>query len=378
MRMGRGTGKTMCGAKTTNLVARSRKKVRHGDIAIIARTHTDCRQTCVEGPSGILATADPDFRPIYEPGNSLLLWPNGVRGRLLSADKPESIRGLNASWIWADEVCHWLNPEKTWWEAIEPALRIGWARAMLTTTPLPGQFLKDLEAKPDTVVTRASTYDNPYLDKKTLQVFKDNYEGTSAGRQELDGDILEDDFSILWKLDTIHRHRVSHAPQLRRVVVAVDPAITAHKDSDLTGIVVAGVGVNGEGYVLEDGTCKASPSSWAAKAIQLFHKHGCDRIIAEVNQGGDMVESTLRGVDSRIPYRSVRAFRGKVLRAEPVAALYEQGKVHHVGVHQDLETQMSTWIPGQKSPDRIDALVYALTELMLPKHKQVGPLMAYS
>lgn len=377
MRAGRGGGKTYAGAKWINELAEDRSKIKTGDIAIIARTYMDVRQTCIEGSSGILATAKPSFRPIWEPGNQLLTWPNGVRGRAFSADKPESIRGLNASAVWGDEFCHWPDPEKTWFESIEPALRIGWARAILTTTPLPDPFLRKLEAMEDTVVTRASTFDNPNLPPEVLASLRHNFEGTRRGLQELYGEILEDSDRFLWSLDTIAENRVRNRPELVRCVVAIDPAVTSNKDSDETGIIVAGVDADGEGYVIEDATMKGRPDAWADRAIQLYKAHRADRIVAEVNNGGDMVESVLRGIDRDIPYRAVRATRGKVLRAEPVAALYEKNRVHHVGIFELLEQQMCGWQPGQASPDRIDALVWALTDLMLDPEPTVGPLSAY-
>lgn len=376
-RAGRGSGKTHGGAATINELAADRSKIRTGEIGIIARTYADVRFTLIEGGSGILATAPSDFRPIWEPGNALLTWPNGVRGRALSADKPESIRGLNAAAVWGDEVSHWPDPEKTWWEAIEPALRIGWARAIITTTPLPHPFLRNLEAMDDTVVTRASTFDNPHLSPKVLASLKKNYEGTRRGLQELYGEILEDSDMFLWDLDTIARNRVRNRPDLVRIVIAIDPAVTANKNSDDTGLIAAGVDAEGEGYVLEDSTMKGKPHEWAARAIQMYRYHKADRIVAEVNNGGDLVESVLRGVDRSIPYKSVRATRGKVLRAEPVAALYEKNRVHHVGVLEALEHQMCGWQAGHPSPDNMDALVWALTDLMLDAEEEVGSLFAY-
>jgi predicted phage terminase large subunit-like protein len=215
------------------------------------------------------------------------------------------------------------------------------------------------------------------LPQGVLDSLRTNYEGTRRGLQELYGEILEDSDAFLWSLDTIAEHRVRNRPELTRVVVAIDPAVTAHADSDETGIVVAGVDSGGDGYVLEDATMKGKPHEWASRAIQLYKAHGADRIVAEVNNGGDLVESVLRGIDRNVSYKSVRATRGKVLRAEPVAALYEKGRVHHVGMLEQLENQMCGWQPGQPSPDRIDALVWALTDLMLAKEEPVGSIFAY-
>ncbi len=377
LRVGRGGGKTLSGAKWVNTIAEDRKKIRTGEIMLVAKTYNNVRFTMIEDPgSGILATAKPSFRPIWEPGNGILTWPNKVRARVVSADRPDTGRGVNAAAVWADELCAWPDPEGMWWDVVEPALRIGWARAIITTTPKPTKFLRDLEAMDDTVLTRGSTFDNPYLPKKVKDGLRRNYEGTRRGLQELYGEILEDSEAFLWNLDNISEHRVKFEPDLRRVVVAIDPAVTANDDSDETGIVVAGVDSDGHAYILEDATMKGSPEQWASKAIQMYKFHEADCIVAEVNNGGDMVESVIRAVDENVSYKSVRATRGKVIRAEPAAALYERGKVHHVGILRDLEHQMTNWQPGQDSPDRMDALVWALTELMLGE-KQVGSILAY-
>lgn len=378
MRVGRGGGKTYGGAKWTNTIAEDRSKIGSGEIALVAKTYNNVRYTMIEDPSsGILVTAKPSFRPIWEPGNGLLTWPNGVRGRVVSADRPDTGRGLNASVAWLDELMAWPDPEGMYWDIIEPALRIGWARCIITSTPKPRQFLRDLEALEDTVVTRASTFDNPHLQDEVKDSLRRNFEGTRRGLQELYAEILEDSDAFLWSLDTIANHRVRNRPELVRIVVAIDPAVTSNENSDMTGIVVAGIDADGEGYVLEDATMKGRPDEWADRAIQLFKAYRADRICAEINNGGDLVESVMRGIDRNIPYKSVRATRGKVLRAEPVAALYEKGRVHHVGVLDLLEQQMCGWQPGQASPDRIDALVWAITDLMLDPKDEVGPLSSY-
>jgi phage terminase large subunit-like protein len=381
MRVGRGGGKTFAGAKWVNHIAEDRSKIRRGEIGLVAKTFNNVRYTMIEDPgSGILATAKPGFRPIWEPGNGLLTWPNGVRGRVVSADRPDTGRGLNAALFWADEIMAWPKPEEMYWEIIEPALRIGWARCIITSTPKPKKFLRDLEALPDTVVTRGSTYDNVHLQDKVKLALKQNFEGTRRGLQELYGEILEDSEAFLWDLDTIHAHRVSDTPDLKRIVVAIDPAATDGDDSDETGIVVCGIDEDGDGYVLEDCTLKGRPEEWAKKAHQMYRFYQADCICAEVNNGGQMVESVIRAVDRKVSYKSVRATRGKVMRAEPVSALYELGRVHHVGTKglEKLEHQMTNWQPGQKSPDRMDALVWGITELMLGDEDGVGSLLAYT
>lgn len=378
-RAGRGTGKTFTGARTTNEVAKDHKKVRGGEIAVWARTYQDGRFTMVEGPSGILATAPVDFRPRWEPGNGTLHWPNGVRGRVLSAGTPEQGRGVNASWVWADEPAHWPDLATTWWEVIEPGLRIGWARAMLTTTPLPASDLKDLEKKTGTVTTRATTFENSYLSQAVRDSLREHYEGTRIGRQELLGEYLSTNENALWQTSTIEPYRVTKAPlDLRRVVVAVDPAVTAHEDSDETGIVIAGIDDQSHGYVLADRTLRGTPYEWGKMAVACYHRFDADAIVVEVNNGGDLVEANIRGIDPRVKVINVRASRGKVTRAEPVAALYERGLVHHVGEFRELEQQMTEWEPGSKtSPDRIDALVWGFHEMLLQKDRPAGPLRAY-
>ena len=379
LRAGRGTGKTYTGARTVVEVARDRKKIRTGEIGIIGRTYTDARFTMVEGPSGIIQAAPMDFRPLWEPGNGVLTFPNGVRARIYSADKPESIRGPNFAFVWGDEVSHWPDLDGTWWTVIEPALRIGWARALLTTTPLPDEALGKIEAKADTVTTRAATFDNPYLSQSVRDAFREHFDGTRLGRQELYGEILEDVLGALWTQGTIDGARVDKAPPgLTRIVVAIDPAVTSDPNSDETGIVVAGVGSDRHVYVLADRTMRGTPSDWARAAVAAYHRFGASRIVAEVNNGGDMVEATIRAVDPDVPYRKVHATRGKALRAEPVAALYERGRVHHVRHLEELETQLCSWTPinSKKSPDRLDALVWAVTDLVLGE-REAGPLKGY-
>ena len=377
-RVGRGGGKTYGGAKWTNTLAEDRSKIRTGEIMLVAKTYSNVRNTMIEDPgSGILATAKPSFRPRWEPGKGILTWPNGVRGRVVTAEDPDTGRGINAAFAWLDELMAWPNPDYMYWDIIEPALRIGWARCIITSTPKPSQFLRDLEALDDTVVTRGSTFDNPHLSDHVKDALRKNFEGTRRGLQELYGEILEDDDRFLWRLDTIANNRVRNRPQLVRIVVAIDPAVTAKDSSDYTGIIVAGIDANGEVFVLQDATMKGAPHEWAQQAIDLFKIYRADRIVAEVNQGGDMVEATLRAIDPSVPYKSVRATRGKLLRAEPVAALYEQDRVHHVGVFAELEEQQCTWMPGKPSPDRLDALVWAVTELALEDEANAGSILAY-
>jgi phage terminase large subunit-like protein len=387
LRCGRGAGKTHTGARTVNEVARDRSKIKTGEIGIIGRTLDEARFVMVEGSSGILANAPMDFVPLWEPGNKMLTWPNGVRGRIFSADKPEQMRGPNWAFIWGDEPAHWADPEDTWWKVIEPALRIGWARAMLTSTPIRDPFLEKLEARGDTVLTTASTYDNPYLSKSVIASFHEQYDGTTIGRQEMLGEYLPSSEHALWNQELIDNFRVRDIPRpFARVVVAVDPAVTAHEKSDETGIIVIGLGFDGDAYVLQDRSLKGSPHEWGKTAIAAYHRWQADVIVCETNNGGDLVESNMRGIDHRIHVKQVRASRGKVIRAEPAVALYERGKVHHLNVLTELEDQMVTWEPHRafgtsknksKSPDRLDALVWGLYELYLGEDRPAGNIRAY-
>jgi phage terminase large subunit-like protein len=379
-RAGRGTGKTHTGARTTNEVARDRKKIRTGEIGIIGRTMRETKKVMVEGPTGILATAPADFRPKWYRADGKLIWPNGVVGYTYSADEPSQIRGPNFSWIWGDEPAYWPDLLDYWMYEIEPALRIGWARCMLTTTPRRNPDLMKIEQLDElSVTTRASTYQNPYLKKEVRDVYVNLFAGTRAGRQELEGEYLLENDNALWRLADIEDHRVKEPPcELVRIVVAIDPAVTNEEKSDETGIIVAAKGADGRGYILQDRSMKGSPNQWAKAAIACSIRWKASRIIAEVNNGGDMVETTIRAVDKNASYKAVRASRGKFTRAEPVAALYERGMISHCGPFETLEDQLLNWDPTQKgSPDRLDALVWALHELFLQGKNPAGPLRAY-
>lgn len=378
-RGGRSAGKTYAGSSTTNAVVRDRSKIRSGEVGLISRTLDDARFTMVEGPSGILATAPPDFMPIWEPGNRLLIWPNGVRGRTFSADKPEQLHGPNWAWLWADEPAKWPDLKTTWWEDLEPALRKGWARAMLTSTPVRDPALKEIEDDPDTVVRTAPTFHNAFLHRKVIEAFHRQYDNTTIGRQVMLGEYLDFSQHALWNHDLINEHRVTHAPlPFRRVVIAVDPAVTAHEGSDETGIMVIGLGEDGHGYPIQDRSMKGSPLQWGRRVVAAYHRWQADLVVAEVNNGGDLVAANIHAIDDRVNVKSVRASRGKHARFEPVLALFEQGKVRHVGTLPELEDQMCTWEPGRSngSPDRLDALAWGLWELFLDE-KQVGPARAY-
>lgn len=366
---GRGYGKTRTGAETTQAEIRAGRVKK---AALVSPTAADARDVMVEGVSGIMATADPRFRPHYEPSKRRLTWPNGAEASVYSADEPDRLRGSGHDWFWADELAAWRYADA--WDQLMLGLREGARpRGVASTTPRPIKLIRDLMKRADCVVTRGGTYENrANLARAFLDNIVQKYEGTRLGRQELLGELLEDVPGALWTLALIERTRMGglKAPQLRRVVVAIDPAVTSGEDSDETGIVVAGLGEDGLGYVLEDlsGRMPAGgEEGWAAAAIRAYHRHGADRIVAEVNNGGDLVENQIRSVDANVSYRHVHASRGKRKRAEPVAAKYEKGQVRHDGYFQLLEDQMLTFVPdvSDASPDRVDALVWALTELML-------------
>jgi phage terminase large subunit-like protein len=342
----------------------------------------------VEGPSGILATAPNWCRPDYEPNKRRITWPNGATALLFSAEEPERLRGPNLDALFCDELAAWQNAEQTW-NMAQMCLRIGRRpRTVITTTPRPLKLLKTLIARDGqgVVVTRGSTYDNAAnLAPGFLEEIRARYEGTRLGRQELNAEILEDVPGALWTREMVERARYDGAiPDLARVVVAIDPSGTRGMEDggDSVGIVVAGVGRDGLGYVLADLTVKASPAQWGRIAVDAYRQHKADRIIAERNFGGAMVEHVIRSVDPLVPYRDVTASRGKIARAEPIAALYEQNRVRHCSSLQELEDQLCAMTgngyQGDGSPDRADALVWALTELMGQPHRPAATFGTYS
>jgi predicted phage terminase large subunit-like protein len=363
---GRGAGKTRSGAEWTRGLAEAASV---GRIALVGPTAADARDTMVEGESGLLAICPNSNRPIYEPSKRRLTWQNGVVASLFSSEEPERLRGPQFGAAWADELCAWRNVKDTW-SNLQFGLRLGKKpRQVVTTTPRPIKLLNELIANPDTVVTRGSTYDNrDNLAPSFFSQIVKRYEGTRLGRQELNAEILNDVQGALWTRDLIEEDRRSKAdlPPMRRIVVALDPAVTSGEDSDETGIIVAGLGVDEHGYVLEDGTGKFSPIDWARRAVVLYRKYGADRIVAEANQGGTLVETTIRTVDQNVSFKAVHASRGKITRAEPIAALAEQHRIHLAGAFPELEDQLCSFEAGSTaSPDRLDAMVWALTELMI-------------
>lgn len=325
----------------------------------------------IEGPSGICAVATDVDRPAYEASRRRLVWPSGAVAYAFSAEDPDGIRGYQFDGAWSDELCKWRYPEQTW-SNLQLALRLGdKPRQVATTTPRPMALLKRLIKAETTAVTRAATYENrAHLSRAFFTEIAALYEGTALGRQELLGELIDDIAGALWNWNLIENARISHAPLLDRVVVAVDPPVTSGPDADECGIVVAGVASCGDektAFVLADWSAPGlSPRQWADKTVAAYHEFDADRIVVEVNQGGDMAKTVIAQIDANAAVAGVFASRGKRTRAEPVAALYEQGRVRHVGAFPKLEDQLTSYTgTGAHSPDRLDALVWAITELML-------------
>jgi phage terminase large subunit-like protein len=338
-----------------------------GRIALVARTASDVRDVVVEGESGILRISPTGERPEWNSSRRRLTWPNGAIATTYSADEPDQLRGPQHDAAWLDECASWRYPEA--FDQLRFGLRLGaHPQVVVTTTPRPTALITGLIRAPGTVVTMGRTRDNAAnLAAGVVADLERRYAGTRLGRQELDGEILTDAPGALWKWAPIEAARVDVAPVLKRVVVAIDPAVTSGEDSDETGIVVAGLGWNDRVYVLADASGRYAPTEWARRAIAAYRTHEADRIVAEVNNGGEMVAATLRIIEPGAAVRTVHASRGKAVRAEPVAALYEQGRVSHVGPLPQLEDQLTTWDPGasRQSPDRLDALVWAITDLVI-------------
>ncbi|MCC5985280.1 MAG: DNA-packaging protein [Rhodobacteraceae bacterium] len=385
---GRGAGKTRAGAEWVRARVEGPRPLDRGAarrVALLGETYDQVREVMIFGDSGILACSPPDRRPRWEATRRRLIWPNGATATAFSANDPEALRGPQFDAAWADELAKWPNAESTW-DMLQFALRLGTdPRAIVTTTPRNQPALKRLLAAPSTVTTHAPTEANrAFLAPAFLAEVRARYAGTREERQELDGVLLDDAEGTLWPADVLARARRGAVPALDRVVVAVDPAVSAGRNADLCGIVVAGAVTRGPvqawcAYVLEDASLRAaSPGQWGRAVIDAAHRHNADRVVAEVNQGGDMVAEVLRSLEPLVPFRALHARQGKGLRAEPVAALYEQGRVFHTGRLGALEDQMALMtaqgFTGRGSPDRVDALVWALHELMIaPARRQMRP-----
>ncbi|MGJ0532670.1 DNA-packaging protein [Methylocystis sp.] len=371
---GRGAGKTRAGAEWVKALALGRAQFSMrplGRIALVGETAADVREVMVEGVSGLLAVHSPRERPRWETTRKRVVWDSGAVAQAFSAEDPESLRGPQFHAAWCDELAKWRYARETW-DMLQFGLRLGdWPRQLVTTTPRPLPLLKELIANPASVVTRALTRENAAnLAPSFLESVVAQYAGTRLGRQELDGEILDERKDALWTRDMLERARVHEAPPLKRIVVAVDPPASSGKRADNCGIVAAGIEQAGMLYVLADATLSAArPGQWARAAIALYHKLSADALVAEVNQGGEMVRAVLNEADPSAPVTMARATRGKYLRAAPVAQLYEQGRVKHVGAFPALEDEMCDFgadgLSSGRSPDRLDALVWAITALAL-------------
>ena len=364
---GRGWGKSLTGAQWV----RAQAEAGVSPIALVGATSADCRDVMLEGPSGILSICPNSNRPLYEPSKRRLTWPSGVTATLFSSEEPERLRGPQHACAWLDELCAWRNLGETW-DQLQFGLRIGRRpRQVVTSTPKPSKLLRALVKRAaetgDVVITKGSTFDNAAnLAPSFLADIERQFGGTRLGRQELSAEILDDTPGALWTRDLIEKTRVEpvHPGKLKRIVVAIDPAVSVGEGSDETGIVVAGLGHSGEFFILADLSGRYLPNDWATRAVGAYRQFSADRIIAEANQGGAMVESTIRAVAPNVPVRLVHASRGKITRAEPISALFEQGRAHLAGTFNELEDQLCTFEAGSSSsPDRFDAMVWAMTEL---------------
>ena len=393
---GRGFGKTRCGAETIIKWVREGKCKR---IALVAEDSADARDVMVEGESGILACSPRDFKPKYEPSKRRLTWPNGAQATLFSAEDYDSLRGPQFDGAWCDELCKWRYAQEAW-DNLQFGLRLGdHPQQLVTTTPRPMKLLKDIILRSDTAITKGTTMENLInLAPPFRKAVVEKYEGTRIGRQELNAELLDDTPGALWSRTMIDESRLRpvdsltpiRLPHFSRVIVAVDPAKEVGEAAAETGIVVVGRDSEGRGYVLEDLSLAGSPEEWGRAAVIAFDEWEADNIVYEANQGGEMVAAVLRGAARSlkddlmrtadfVPLKAVHATRGKYVRAEPVSQLYEQKKVHHVGTFPELEDQMCEFTPDGNmgySPDRMDALVWGLTELMVGSISHEG-LMDY-
>lgn len=376
---GRGAGKTEGGSRYFAKYMRTHPGHRG---RIIAPTFGDAVESCIEGPSG-LKSIDPEINFLASaPGGAKVVWPNGAEALVLGTHSPRDVERLRAGGNrhidWWEEMA--ANPQLgPAWDQAQFGLRLGDnPHSIATSTPRGTAAYRKIRGGDGVVLTHGTMDDNDHLSDEWKAQQRARYEGTRLGRQELGGELLEDVEGALWDRTTFDDHRVDEHPDLSVVVVAIDPAVTSSATADDTGIIVAGLGTDGHAYVLADETCHLGPKAWATVAVTAHETHKGDRIVAEVNNGGDLVEEMIRTVDESVPYKAVHASRGKETRAQPVSALYEQGRVHHVGSLAKLEDQCCSWVPGEeKSPDRLDALVWAITDLLLRAGKptpDIGPV----
>lgn len=377
---GRGAGKTRAGAEWVRGLVEGARPTDAGAyrrVALISETIDQAREVMVFGESGILACSPPDRRPKWIASRKMLEWPNGAIAQIFSGNEPEALRGPQFDAAWVDEFAKWKKAEESW-DMLQFGLRLGDApKVMITTTPRNVPILKSILAKPETVTTHATSHANrAHLAPDFIAALEARYHGSFLGRQELMGEFVQETEGALWTQSVLDKQRGQPRASLDRVIVAIDPPASHHKNSDECGIIVAGIENSQSGfdgarvYILSDlSLSMAKPEDWAARAIAAYYEYEADAIMAEVNQGGNMVEAILRQVDPTVHYKPLRALQGKTARAEPVSALYAQGKVFHAGVFDELESQLLLMAvngyQGGKSPDRVDALVWAVTELLV-------------
>lgn len=371
IRAGRGFGKTRAGAEWVSEIARTTPDAR---IALVGATIADVRRVMIEGESGLLKVARVDETVEYRSGSGELIFASGARAAIFSAAAPDKLRGPEHSAAWCDELAKWRYGDAAWDNLMLTMRGHADARTLVTTTPRPINLLQRIMASKDTVETLGSSHDNPHLPTSFLEAIEAQYGGTRLGRQEIAGELIDDVVGALWSRSMLEACRVASAPKLVRTVVAVDPPASA--EGDACGIIAVALGADGRGYVIEDATVRGlSPEGWARAVARCADRHQADRVIAEKNQGGNMVASVLRAADAALPLALVHALESKSKRAEPVATLYEAGKVSHVGAFPDLEDELCGFVIGGgydgpgRSPDRADALVWALEELLLKKRK---------
>jgi phage terminase large subunit-like protein len=377
---GRGFGKTRAGAQWVIEQAKEPNK----RIAMISRIPSDARDVMINGESGVMACSHPNFMPVYTPSRRLLQWPNGSEAHIYSSEKPDDLRGPNFHCAWIDELAKYDRAQEVW-DTLAMAVRLPPdPRIVVTTTPRPIPIIKMLMDDKSTHVTSGSIYDNKTnLSDKFFERLVGRYEGTYLGQQELEGLLISDRPGALWSREILEKNRVRERPEgFTQVVVAIDPPATSSETSAEAGIIVVGRGVDSLAYVLADGSLHSTPDEWGRQAVKLYDQWEADQIVGEVNNGGDMVGFTVRECAKAlhreglrrgpsVPYTPVRASRGKLTRAEPISAIYRQGQVKHLGLYSELEDQMTSWVPGEKSPDRLDALVWALTALVIYGQDQI-------
>ena len=363
---GRGWGKTLTGAMDAVIYA---IKNPESQVAVVTPTFGDIRRVAFGGVSGILKHLPRECLMSgrgqgYNATASEIRLFNGSKIMGFSATEPDRLRGPQFHRAWCDELAAWQYPDT--FDQLQFGLRLGdKPQCVITTTPKPTPIIKNLISRTNICVTRGNTFENAEnLAPSALSMLEEKYANTRLGRQELYAEIIDDIEGALWNRAMIDDFRVSDLPEMQRIVVSIDPAVTSGENSDETGIIISGRAENNRYYVIDDISGRMSPDAWAQKAVNAYHEYNADKIVAEVNNGGDLVERLIRTVEAGVPYKAIRSSRGKILRAEPISALYEQGKVSHLGLFSELEQQMCSYTPETaKSPDRLDALVFGLTEL---------------